>query len=89
MDMPINGSSQPVHRRKSRKGKENGNKGEKGKGDLKEREKRKKIKEKEKKQRKRKEAIGFFLSSLAFQRSELVGPKNKVRRFDKGLCFQR
>ena len=51
--------------------KENGRKGEKGER-RKEREKRKKIKEKEKKERKRREADGFFLSTLAFQRSELV-----------------
>ena len=54
----------------------------------KEREKREKRKEKEKKERKRKEASGFFLSSLAFRRSELVEPRSKVRRFNKGLCFK-
>ena len=52
-------------------------------------EKRKKRKEKEKKERKRKEAGGFFLSSLAFRRSELVGSRSKVRRFDEGLRFKR
>ena len=51
-------------------------------------EKRKKRKEKEKKERKRKEAGGFFLSSLAFQRSELVGPRSKVQRYDEGLRFK-
>ena len=55
----------------------------------KEREKRKKRKEKEKKERKRKEAVGLFLSSLAFRRLELVGPRSKVWRFDEGLCFKR
>ena len=55
----------------------------------KEREKRKKRKEKEKKERKRKEVDGFFLSSLAFQRSELIGPRSRVRRFDEGLRFKR
>ena len=55
----------------------------------KEREKRKKRKGKEKKERKRKEASGFFLSSLAFRRSELVGPMSQVRRFDEGLRFKR
>ena len=43
----------------------------------------------EKKERKWKEAGGFFLSSLAFRRLELVGPRSKVQRFDKGLCFKR
>ena len=55
----------------------------------KERKKRKKRKEKEKKERKMKEASGFFLSSLGFQRSELVGSRSKVWRFDEGLCFKR
>ena len=65
----------------------NGRKGEKGES-RKEREKRKKRKEKEKKGRKRKEAGGFFLSTLAFQRSELVEPRSKVWRFDEGLHFK-
>ena len=64
----------------SRKEKRNGGKERKGK------EKRKR---KEKKKRKRKEVSGFFLSSLAFRQSELVGSKIKVRRFDKGLHFKR
>ena len=55
----------------------------------KEREKIKKRKEKEKKKRKKKEASGFLLSSLAFRRSELVGPRSKVWRFDEGLHFKR
>ena len=52
-------------------------------------EKRKKRKEKETKERKRKEAGGFFFSSLAFRRSELVELRSKVRRFDEGLHFKR
>ena len=55
----------------------------------KEREKRNKIKEKKKKERKRKEAGDFFLSSLAFQWSEHVGPRSKVWRFDEGLRCKR
>ena len=55
----------------------------------KEKEKRNKRKEKEKKERKRKEVGGFFLSSLAFRRSELVGLRSKVWRFDEGLHFKR
>ena len=69
-----------------------GGKERKGKGEKKERkerEKRKKRKEKEKKERKRKEVDSFFLSTLAFQRSELVEPGSKVRRFDEGLRFKR
>ena len=54
----------------------------------KEREKKKR-KEKEKKETKRKEAGNFFLSSLAFRRLELVGPRSKVQRFDEGLRFKR
>ena len=50
----------------------------------KEKEKRKKRKENEKKERKRKKAGGFFLSSLVFRRSELVGPRSKFRRFHEG-----
>ena len=53
MDMPINGNSQLVRRRKSRKGKEKGRKGEKGKG-----EKREKKEKKKKKKRKRKRERG-------------------------------
>ena len=47
MDMPINGSSQPVRRRKSRKGKEKRRKGEKGKGEKKEKKGKGKEREKE------------------------------------------
>ena len=72
---------------KERAGKEKRKGGNERKG----KEKRKKIKEKEKekKERKRKEADGFFLSSLAFRRSKLVGPRSKVRRFDVRLRFKR
>ena len=55
----------------------------------KEKEKRNKRKEKENKERKRKEVRGFFLSSLAFRRSKLVGLRSKVWRFDEGLRFKR
>ena len=55
----------------------------------KERRKERKKREKEKKERKMKEAGGFFLSSLAFQRSELIGVRSNVRRFDEGLHFKR
>ena len=82
----IKRSSQPVRRRgEQQRGKEKRKGGKERKG----KEKRKKRKEKEKKEKKRKETDGFFLSSLAFRRSELVGPKSKVRRFDQGLCFKR
>ena len=55
----------------------------------KEREKRKKRKKKKNKERKRNEAGGFFFSSLASRRSELVGPRSKFRRFDEGLSLKR
>ena len=71
------GGSQPVYSRREQKERR------------KEREKRKKRKEKEKKGRKRKEASGFVLSTLAFQRSELVEPRSKVRRFGEGLRFKK
>ena len=67
----------------ARKEKRNGGKERKRK------EKRKKRKEKEKKGRKRKKDSGFFLSSLAFQRSELIGRRSKVWRFDERLQFKR
>ena len=53
------------------------------------RKEREKRKEKEKKERKRKEADCFFLSSLAFRQSELIGPRSRVRIFDEGLRFKR
>ena len=51
--------------------------------------KERKKKEKENKERYRKEVGGFFLSSLVFQQSGLVGLRSKVRRFDEGLRFKR
>ena len=54
-----------------------------------ERRKDRKKREKEKKERKIKEASGFFLSSLAFQRSELIGVRSNIQRFDEGLRFKR
>ena len=65
------------------KEKRNGGKERKGK------EKTKKTKEKEKKEKKRKEVGGFFLNSLVFRWSELLGPRSKVRRYDEGLHFKR
>ena len=70
------------------KGKGKGRKGEKGKGEKKEIKERK-GKEKEKKEIKRKEVGGFFLGSLAFRQSELVGPRSKVQRFNEGQRFKR
>ena len=84
----INGRSQIVRRRRrGGVGKEKINGGNERKG----KDKRKKIKEKEKekKEKKMKEAGGVFLSSLAFRRSELVGPRSKVWRFDDGIRFKR
>ena len=78
--------SQPVRRGGEQ---ERGKKMRKGGNERKGNEKIKKRKEKEKKKRKRKEADSFFLSSLAFRLSELVGPMSKVRRFDEGLRFKR
>ena len=85
----IKRSSQPVRRGgKQQRGKE------KKREEMREREMRKgkekrKREKKEKKERQRKEADGFFLSSLAFRQSELVGRRSKVRRFDEGLFFKR
>ena len=57
MDMPINGSSQPIHRSRSRKEKEKGRKGEKGKGEKKERKERKERKRKRKRERGRRPVV--------------------------------
>ena len=73
-------------RRIKQEGKEKGREGEKGKEEKKERKERK---EKKKKKKKRKEVSGFFLSSLASQRSEFVELRSKVWRFDEGLLFKR
>ena len=62
---------------------------------MREREKRKekvkikKRKEKEKKEGEMKEFGGLFLSSLEFRRSELIGPRCKVQKLDKGLLLKR
>ena len=71
MDMPINGSSQPVCRRKSRKGKENGRKGEKGKGEKKERKERKETKRKRKRERGRRPAVSSSVHWRSDGRSSL------------------
>ena len=86
----IKRSSQPVRGgREQQRGKQKRREERRERERRKEREKRKKRKEKEKKERKRKEADGFFLSSLAFRRSELVRRRSKVLRFDEGLFFKR
>ena len=61
---------------------------EERKREKKEKKKRKRKRKREReKERKRKEVGGFFLSSLAFQQSELVRPRSKVLRFDEGLLW--
>ena len=82
----INGD---VHRRREEQGRKREREERREMERRKEIEKRKKRKESEKKERRRKEASGFFLSSLAFGWSEIVGPRSNVRRFDEGLRFKR
>ena len=77
------GSSQPVSKgEQQQRGKEK----RKGRNQRKGKEKRKRENKGKGKERERKEADSFFLRPLAFQRSELVGPRSKVRRFDEGYA---
>ena len=69
------------------KEKRNGGNERKGKEKIKRENKEKKGKGKERE--KDEGGRRFFLSSLAFRRSELVRPRNKVRRFDEELRFKR
>ena len=70
---------------KNIKGKEK----EKGKGEKGKKKNKRKERERERKGREKegeKEIRVFFLSSLAFQRLELIGPRSKVRIFDDGYA---
>ena len=86
----IKRSSQPVCRGgEQQTGKEKRKRGKERKGKEKRKREKKENKGTEKKKRNKKEADGLFLSSLAFQRSELVRPRSKVQRFDERLRFKR